>query len=492
MNIRRLFQPFRKRLLGEAMLRSLLIALGACGASLFLLSLVFHILVREMPLLLALTVGGGAFLVAFAVAFFRFYYPTDRRVAARIDALGLQERVSTMLAHRGDTSELARLQRQDAVEKLGGVDARQIRFSFSRKSVLIAAVSIVLAASMLILPYNAFSFRANASGTHMAGQAQFIRDLVARLRSEVEASELPDRTKTALFEIIDRLEEDLRQTDSELAQAARIEQARAEITALLAKALTKNAIGESLKNYPLTFELGDALVKGKKDGITTALDVLEASLNQRHPLIKELSEDVRSALDESGVSTNDDLYKALFIFHRSLSLINLEGDSVAKGLKSACDTLETAILAALEKQAVVEAALTQLTGTLTAAKNAALNSEPMPTDGAEEDTDEQNQFAGGSDKAEPMGGNFDEDAPIEEDESMEGEMPDDAVGGSMLETDEEGIAPQSEDFFDPMNGRVTYGEVYAAYYVEYLMALQAGNVPEELQSVIDNYFLLLH
>ena len=49
----------------------------------------------------------------------------------------------------------------------------------------------------------------------------------------------------------------------------------------------------------------------------------------------------------------------------------------------------------------------------------------------------------------------------------------------------------TEGIYDPISGSVQYGDVFATYYAEYLAALEAGEVPEELQQIIDQYFSAL-
>ena len=67
-------------------------------------------------------------------------------------------------------------------------------------------------------------------------------------------------------------------------------------------------------------------------------------------------------------------------------------------------------------------------------------------------------------------------------EGMEGEMPGDGEGeGSTM----------TEGIYDPVSGSVTYGEVFAAYYAQYLEALETGEVPEDLQEIMDQYFSAL-
>ena len=65
--------------------------------------------------------------------------------------------------------------------------------------------------------------------------------------------------------------------------------------------------------------------------------------------------------------------------------------------------------------------------------------------------------------------------------SAAGEGETTGAGGMMEST-------MTEGFYDPVLGYVTFGEVYATYYAEYLQALRDGKVPEELQEKMDKYF----
>lgn len=63
-------------------------------------------------------------------------------------------------------------------------------------------------------------------------------------------------------------------------------------------------------------------------------------------------------------------------------------------------------------------------------------------------------------------------------------------GGEAEEGD--GSSSMTEGIYDPVSGSVEYGEVFAVYYAEYLAALEAGEVPEDLQEIIDSYFASLN
>ena len=100
MDIRSLFRSFKIKLFFEGVVRSILFALIMTGAAVFGTSLVYHILIKEMPLKVLVPVSAGVFLVSFCLIFFIKHYPTRKKTASRMDEMGLKDRASTMLANR--------------------------------------------------------------------------------------------------------------------------------------------------------------------------------------------------------------------------------------------------------------------------------------------------------------------------------------------------------------------------------------------------------
>lgn len=481
MNLNKLFRTFKQKLLWENILKSSLFSLMFSAAGVFIISLVYHILIRETPLKFTLLVGLGIFILSFLIVFI-FRYPTKKKVASRIDEIGLQERVSTMLEYRKNETEIASLQRKDAVEQIQKVSAKQMKFRFFKKEFISCAICVCMAVTMMFLPYNVLAFGATDSAIS-ADQQQIIKDLIAQLREEVKDSELDDNLKDSLNEIIDQLEEDLKDTENELEQAAKIEQAKKEMEELLEKALTKNQIGEALQKYELTRALGEAISDGDSEKVTSALDDLEETLSTDTSLVADLSETIATALTDSDVDTSDDLYTALNDFSATLADIDTESDNFSEMLTSAFDTAETAILAALEKQASIEAEKEKLEDAMRDAKDEVLGNEKEEseekTEGEEGEKPEGEQQDGEKSEGKaPNGEKPEGDAPQGE---GQGEGEGDGEGSSM-----------TEGIYDPISGSVSYGEVFAAYYAEYLAALEAGEVPEDLQEIIDQYFSSLN
>ena len=479
MNIKKLFLPFRQKLFWENVFKSLLFAAISCAATVFVTSLIYHIFIKETPLLIILISGGSAFIATLLLIFF-LRFPTKKRVAVRMDEIGLEERVSTMLEYQKEDKEIFVIQRRDAQEHISKASAKQMKFRFKKREFIVCGISILLAAVMLVLPYNIFVF--GESDIVSEQQQQIIKDLIAELREEVKNSEISEELKNSLNEIIDELEEDLENTDSELEQAAKIEQAKQKMEELLSQALTKDKIGEALQRYELTRALGEAISDGDTEKVSTALSTLETSLKDDSSLVTTLSETLLAALSNSGVDASDSLYIAIDDFSSSLSALNIESDSFESELETVFDTADAAINAALTEQAAIEEEMNKLEEGMSDAKDELLGNEKESSESASGEEGE------GSEGEQPEGEQPEGEKP--EGEMPEGEMPEGGMEGEGGEGEEGAL--MTEGIYDPVSGSVSYGEVFAVYYAQYLAALEAGEVPEDLQEIIDEYYSSLN
>lgn len=145
------FKRYYARLRGEGVLKALLISAIAAFSLMFALSLVFWMIDFKLGLLIAVGVPILLAAVLTPVLYFAFFRPSASKIAARVDRLGLEERLVTMLELGKDDSYIALKQREDAKEKLGSVSPKEIKYTFSKK--LLASVSTlgVFACAMLLV-----------------------------------------------------------------------------------------------------------------------------------------------------------------------------------------------------------------------------------------------------------------------------------------------------------------------------------------------------
>ena len=141
MDIKNLFREFKRRLMAEAVMKSFLLSLLSGAAAVFLISLIYHIIVKSAPVLLLLIVFLAVVAAVFCLSLFLFRYPTSRRIAVRIDEVGLQERACTMLDYRDDQSHIARIQREDAIKHIKAVSPKQIKSRLKKREFISCAAS---------------------------------------------------------------------------------------------------------------------------------------------------------------------------------------------------------------------------------------------------------------------------------------------------------------------------------------------------------------
>ncbi len=108
----------------------------------------------------------GVLVAVTAGATVAFYYtkfrPTIDRNARRLDAMGLEERLITMVEYEKDDSLIAQKQREDAKVTLSKVDVKEIKMRVSKLSIVLSSVFTGLGVAMMtvlvlvqsnILPY---------------------------------------------------------------------------------------------------------------------------------------------------------------------------------------------------------------------------------------------------------------------------------------------------------------------------------------------------
>ena len=141
------FKKYYGRLRNEAILKSTLWGLAAGFIAMFIVA--FATWFTDFKGLF-LTIGifiGIAVAVSLFLYFFRFR-PTEKDVAARIDRLGLEERLITMVELKGDDSYIATRQREDARAKLENIGVSSLKFSISLTLILLASIPAVFALGM--------------------------------------------------------------------------------------------------------------------------------------------------------------------------------------------------------------------------------------------------------------------------------------------------------------------------------------------------------
>lgn len=141
------FERYYPRLRQEAILKSLLCGLAVGFSAAFVAAFITWFTPAD-GLWISLGVLALATLTATPIFYFKRFRPTVMNNARRIDSLGLEERLITMVEYQNDDSYIAELQRTDARAALEQVDKKQIKLHFPRKMLIALAICFVVGSGM--------------------------------------------------------------------------------------------------------------------------------------------------------------------------------------------------------------------------------------------------------------------------------------------------------------------------------------------------------
>ncbi len=505
----KLFSRFRRKLMIEAVCKALLMgALIGAGIELAFL-IVMHLISRNPGWMMIGCVFGIPFLLAFAILFGVVYFPTQKRIARRLDRSGLAERAGTMLEFKDKSSTIIDMQRADAVERIQNTTTKQIPFRISTKAALACVIVIALSAGSMFVPYNIMDMlRAEASSISKA-EAQLIRSLLEALRYETSQADIEKGLKDQLYDSFDELEADLAKSEGELERAAQISEAEVQVQGILGGEISKDQIGSALRQYGAAADLGKAMEKGSTENVSSALEKMKADFLSRSGAkqaerLERIASTIENALSSSGITQEDELYSVLHGFAESLNTSAKavsSGQDVSKDIEDSVVKAEGAINSVLEEQNKPDALLDRLLELLGGAKKDILNADfPMwetqaaPGDlpegetsatetGSAETEDPAETKEPGSDSTdrENSDSNSDTDSssdsdPVEGDPNQNGQ------------SSEGSLNTMTEVIYDPTLGNIEYGQVFAAYYADYLASVNNGQIPADMQELLEKYF----
>ena len=142
-----IFQKYYKKLAGEGLLKSFLLALTiALFVETVILLAFWFVGIKRYWLSAGISVGVFAALVP--SLYFLFFRPDTKAIAKRLDSLGLEERLLTMNELQNDESYIAMRQREDAKQALAKIDPKNVKIVLSKTLLVLLIVSFVCVGSM--------------------------------------------------------------------------------------------------------------------------------------------------------------------------------------------------------------------------------------------------------------------------------------------------------------------------------------------------------
>ena len=203
-------RPYRRRLGLHAAVRAFPAALTAGGFVFAAVTLGCKIAqartAQAVGGWIAWIASGAAALITLTAAFL-ILLPDQAETARRIDALGLKDRTSAMLALRNSPSEIAGLQREDALRHLETVSPGRLKGGISAASVVLLLLALLTAAASILVPASWFAREPDEADSVW----EDVLDMLREERDRLEAS-----GEGRLAEELDRLIGEMENTDSVL------------------------------------------------------------------------------------------------------------------------------------------------------------------------------------------------------------------------------------------------------------------------------------
>lgn len=475
-----LLKKFKRKLTLEALLKSFIIG---CVSGLMLsvpVSIISFITVYN-ALWIALVVFALGTAGFTALSYFRYYRTNVKKTAARVDGVGLEERVVTMLEFADRNDAIAVRQREDARRALQNVEPKHIKIPFPKLPVIVLAATAVVAICMMVAStvHVVKVNEAAAEGPAAAGETveteedKIIREMIEELRKIIDEANVKTEIKDKLHAMVDDLEARLYPTDSTEVKIAKISETAQEIHKILQEELSKSTIADELQKHDTTKTLGEAIESEDITKIEAAFREMYDSIAplagaQKYDVLEQTANDILQSIEDATVKPDDELRKALEDLARAmLDAIppkpedvpdkDAESDKINEDIKEAFDAALDAIKDALEHQKETE------------------------------DTDQALQDA--MHEAMDKLGNSDPDKEPEEEDPND-KKPDDGE-----EEDENGPSRPGEDgklIYDTvLDGKTPYIDVYDDYYEWAVEMLTSGNLSDSERQMIENYLKIL-
>ncbi|MCH5163365.1 MAG: hypothetical protein J1G38_07795, partial [Clostridiales bacterium] len=344
----KLLQKFERKLKIEAIIKSLLIGF-VCGFALCIPISIISFIAEYNTIWIS--VGVLAFgTVGFAVMSYVKYYKTSlKKTASRVDGVGLEERMITMLEFADRNDALAVRQREDAKEALSKVEPKHVKVPFPKFAVIAVVVAAAIAVTMMVTSTVNAVRAEEAAKRPTVGQPieeseedRIIRELIEAIRKEINDADVRLSLKRTLHDLVDDLEKSLKPTDSTEVKIAKISETAQEIHRILQNELSRLVIARELKKHDTTYEIGVAIESGEMDKIEAAFMKMYDSIaplvgEQKYDQLIKTAMDILTALEDAGYREP----KQKMFSARAIS--QPDNDKLAKALEELAEAMLAAV-----------------------------------------------------------------------------------------------------------------------------------------------------
>lgn len=455
---------YYKKLHKESILKSLMSASMIGFSLMIVLSIIFYLFTYNG---LIISLISGLLTIIISTYIFKTYVfkVSIKTIANKLDDLGLEERVLTMVEFSDRDSLISEKQRLTAQEKLANITPKHIAFKhFMRMSIVLALIFGLAVVSVTLSTVAALNKEdiIVTPEEELTIEEALIARLIEELRRIVDTADVRQSLKTELYFLIDALEERIKLDDTLILKVARIEETRRIILERIALEIEiRTTIVDELILKETTNALGLALETEDEVTITNTInilieDFLTLTIPEMQAFVESFELDIETSIEDADIknpSLEQDL-RDLVELLKSL-IPETEGEE-PEDVSEEVDELVESILESLEPLTPEEALEEEVDETIQETIDALLgNPEPEEPEEPEEEEEE------GDD--EPWD-------PLDQDDAEPGE----------------GTPVTNPTVID---GLTPYDRVLYEAMLESLRALYESNqiTDEELINIINNY-----
>lgn len=365
------FKKFKNKIWAHAIIES---AVAGLAAGLILVgALLLSFTLSGMSLNVGIYIGAGvgAFAIAGGVTFF-ILRPTEKKIARRVDgALGMNEKVQTMVAFSSSQEPMAVIQRSDTSARLSAAGTKNIKFKRLWQCSVAAIVAVGLFSSAIVVS------AMDVEMTQPTGDdvVKSLNYLIRYVNSSSMADEPKQVTLNELNGILGTIYDDESQTTIGLPRreiVSLVTRSMVDIDAATDAIITAEPIGLALNSGAdadsLT-ELGIHIASLTVSTTRTSLQIFanaytakataEMTYTDLSLELAAYSTQIVASLAQSGVSVDDELYSAIFTLSNGLLAA-----STANGGEGASEDDDKAALLAAANSAITES-ISGITGKIT-------------------------------------------------------------------------------------------------------------------------------
>ncbi len=396
-------------------------------------------------------------------------------IKRKLDSLGLDERVITMVEYQDENSELITLQRNDTIDKLKNISTKDIKIQVKKISLIVLLVLIFVFSASFFLP-NPKSFEDNpvdpgTQDTPLSEEDLIIKEMLEKIRQIIDESGLEQILKDRLYDKVNELENALKECTTTNQKVTLIKKAMKEIQDIIDYYLTERNLGQALQMYDpftkedfSTLDLGVAVEEKDLPGVDSSLEDLKQQLltasNQRSnsfdEIKEEYAEDLDEALKRASLEDNEALITAIANFRDAL--LTATPENIVEVIEVAKEEIKKALMedpSGTKEDQAAEDAKEEISDAMQDAldqleKEEAEEEDEIESEGEEDQEDQQEKPTVNPDK------------PFESEPIIDGNTP---------------YLPEYEKYAEIIN------QILASY--------EGEEIPEDVRKIIEEYLEML-